>query len=274
MPVSASHNKAERISAWSGPAVSIRSACSSVTMSPAATITSPVPISKRSSAITRPKIRSYKESTTSLPLITARTVKPLDVPQSSILTIQSCATSTSRRVRYPELAVFSAVSARPLRAPWVELKYSRTFRPSLNDEMIGVSIISPDGLAISPRIPASCLICAAEPRAPECAIIQTELIGSPSRIVEIPFIISSATKSEQRDHTSTTLLYFSPWVIRPSRYCCSKVLTCASASETYFSFKSGVVRSAIPNEIPASHACPKPSVMRRSQKITVSFWPQ
>ena len=41
---------------------------------------------------------------------------------------QSCATSTRRRVEWPELAVFSAVSARPLQAPWVELKYSWTVR--------------------------------------------------------------------------------------------------------------------------------------------------
>ena len=45
--------------------------------------------------------------------------------------------------------------------------------------MIGVAMISPDGLVISPRMPASCLICAAEPRAPESDIIHTELIGSP-----------------------------------------------------------------------------------------------
>ena len=137
--------------------------------------------------------------------------------------------------------------------------------------MIGVSIISPDGFAIKPRIPANCLICAADPRAPECAIIQTELIGSPFLAVEIPFIISSATRSEQRDHTSTTLLYFSPCVIKPSKYCCSNVLTWASASLTYFSLSSGVVRSAMPNEIPASQACPNPSDISRSQKITVSF---
>jgi hypothetical protein len=65
----------------------------------------------------------------------------------------------------------SAVSARPLRAPWVELKYSRTVRPSLKFEMIGVSMISPDGLAIRPRMPASCFICAGEPRAPEWLIM-------------------------------------------------------------------------------------------------------
>jgi len=36
----------------------------------------------------------------------------------------------------PEFAVLSAVSARPLRAPWVELKYSSTVSPSLKFEMI------------------------------------------------------------------------------------------------------------------------------------------
>ena len=118
------------------------------------------------------------------------------------------------------------MSARPLRAPCVELKYSSTVRPSLKFEMIGVSMISPEGLAIRPRMPASCLICAAEPRAPESAIMQTELIGSPGlRPCGSTFIISSATFSVQLDQTSTTLLYFSPWVIRPSRYCCSYSLT-------------------------------------------------
>ena len=38
-------------------------------------------------------------------------------------------TSTSLRVRYPEFAVFNAVSASPLRAPCVEEKYSRPFKP-------------------------------------------------------------------------------------------------------------------------------------------------
>jgi hypothetical protein len=47
----------------------------------------------------------------------------------------------------------------------------RTVRPSLKFEMIGVSMIEPDGLAIRPRIPASCFICAGEPRAPEWAIM-------------------------------------------------------------------------------------------------------
>ena len=43
----------------------------------------------------------------------------------------------------------------PLRAPWVEMKYWRTSRPSRKFALIGVSMIEPSGFAISPRIPAS-----------------------------------------------------------------------------------------------------------------------
>jgi hypothetical protein len=64
----------------------------------------------------------------------------------------------------------SAVSANPLRAPCVELKYSSTFSPSRKFALIGVSMISPEGLAISPRIPASCRIWSIEPRAPEATM--------------------------------------------------------------------------------------------------------
>ena len=45
------------------------------------------------------------------------------VPQSSSTTTESMATSQSLLVKYPELAVFRAVSAKPLRAPWVDIKY-------------------------------------------------------------------------------------------------------------------------------------------------------
>ena len=141
-------------------------------------------------------------------------------------------------------------------------------------EMIGVSMISPEGFAIRPRMPASCLICAAEPRAPELAIIQTGLIGSPFFGVRMAFIISSATFSVQFDQTSTTLLYFSPWVMRPSRYCCSYSFTFSCASWISFSFAGGMMRSSLPKEMPALQACWKPIVISRSQKMTVSFWPQ
>ena len=72
--------------------------------------------------------------------------------------------------------------------------------------MIGCSMISPDGLAISPRIPASWRICAGEPRAPECDIIQTELVCRPISCRLISFIMAPATSSVQRDQASTTLL--------------------------------------------------------------------
>jgi hypothetical protein len=44
-------------------------------------------------------------------------------------------------------------------------------RPSLKFEMIGVSMISPDGLAIRPRMAASWRIWVGEPRAPEWLIM-------------------------------------------------------------------------------------------------------
>ena len=139
---------------------------------------------------------------------------------------------------------------------------------------MGVSIISPDGFAIKHLMPANCLIWAAEPLAPEWAIIHTEFTGSFSLVVDIFFIISSATSSEHFDQTSTTLLYFSPWVIRPSKYCCSKFLTFFSALDTRSALAFGVSRSVMPNDIPEIHAWLKPKAINLSQKITVSFCPQ
>ena len=55
-------------------------------------------------------------------------------------------------------------------------------------------------------MPASWRICAGEPRAPECDIIQTELVGLPTSCFVISFIIACATSSVQRDQASTTLL--------------------------------------------------------------------
>ena len=91
--------------------------------------------------------------------------------QAAFVIWTSCATSHNLLVKYPELAVFRAVSAKPFLAPWVELKYSSTYKPSLKLDIIGVSIISPDGFAINPLIPANCFIWACDPLAPESAII-------------------------------------------------------------------------------------------------------
>ncbi len=96
------------------------------------------------------------------------------------------------------------------------MKYCRTDRPSRKFVVIGVSMISPDGLAIRPRIPASCRICCAEPRAPESAMMKIELndgarmvslvSGSVYSSVEMSFIISLAIASATWAQMSTTLL--------------------------------------------------------------------
>ena len=95
------------------------------------------------------------------------------------------------------------------------MKYCSTFRPSRKFAVIGVSMIEPSGFAIRPRMPASCRICATEPRAPESAIMKMELNEScltslPSRSVTsmVPScaIIAFAMSSPARPQMSTTLL--------------------------------------------------------------------
>ena len=87
----------------------------------------------------------------------------------------------------------------------------------------------------------------------------------------ISAIISAATRSVHLAQVSTTLLYFSPWVIRPSRYCCSNSFTSSRVSLTIGHLVSGMTMSSLPNEMPALNASVKPSDMIRSQKITDSF---
>ena len=70
-----------------------------------------------------------------------------------------------------------AVSARPFRAPWVEMKYSSTDRPSRNDDRIGRGIISPRGLDTRPFMPAIWRTCCGLPRAPESTIMSSGLKG-------------------------------------------------------------------------------------------------
>ena len=70
----------------------------------------------------------------------------------------------------------------PFPAPWVEMKYCITFSPSRRLEVIGVSMISPEGLLIRPRIPASCRICCLLPREPESAMTNSGLSSLPSKL--------------------------------------------------------------------------------------------
>ena len=55
----------------------------------------------------------------------------------------------------------------------------------------------------------------------------------------MPSIIFWATTSVHCDQTSTTLLYFSPLVMRPSVYCCSYSFTLACASADQLPLGSG-----------------------------------
>ena len=70
----------------------------------------------------------------------------------------------------------------------------------------------------------------------------------------ISFIISSATRSVHCAQASTTLLYFSPLVIRPSAYCCSYCLTSSCVSLTSLALVAGTSMSSLPNEMPARAA--------------------
>jgi len=70
-------------------------------------------------------------------------------------------------VRYPDSAVLRAVSALPFLAPWAEIKYSIGVNHSRRDALIGSSIISPEGDATSPFIPAICVSCPHVPLAHE-----------------------------------------------------------------------------------------------------------
>src|SRR4051794_10539111 len=85
--------------------------------------------------------------------------------------ITFCATSASLRVRYPESAVLRAVSAGPLRAPGVDLKHSSARRPARELDLVGVSMISPGGLALRPRRPPGWRRWATLPGAPEAGIV-------------------------------------------------------------------------------------------------------
>ena len=77
---------------------------------------------------------------------------------------------------------------------------------------IGRSMISPFGLAIRPRMPASWRICLIVPRAPESAIMKIGFRRSKF------FSIASATSSVAAVHLSTTASWRSSWVIRPMSY--------------------------------------------------------
>ena len=86
-------------------------------------------------------------------------------------------------------------------------------------------------------------------------------------------IISSAMRSVDLAQASTTLLYFSPRVIRPSAYCCSNSSASFLVSATIDTFLAGMMMSSLPKEMPALAASRKPRPISWSANTTVAFWP-
>ncbi len=160
------------------------------------------------------------------------------------------------------------MSASPFRAPWVEMKYSCTVSPSRKLAVMGLSMMSPDGLAMSPRIPASWRTCCSEPRAPESAIMKSGLKG-----VKVS-ITWSDTSSVVRIQRSMILFERSPSVMSPRRYWPSICSTSFCARPRILSLSGGTTRSAIAMDIPARVAHSKPSVLRSSRSETVRECPQ
>ena len=160
----------------------------------------------------------------------------------------------------------SAVSARPLRAPCVEVKYSSTVSPSRKLAMIGVGMISPEGLAIRPRMPASWRICCVLPRAPESTIMKIgfrpaarprpacSLRRSGCSSCWSSASSAPATCSVAWAQMSMTLLYFSPLVISPSAYWPSTSSTVLRAASTTSFLLAGICMSSIAIETPAAVA--------------------
>ena len=134
-----------------------------------------------------------------------------------------------------------AVSARPLRAPWVEMKYSRTDRPSRKLDLIGRGMISPWGLATWPLMPAIWRIWSMFPRAPESTIMLMGLSGLALSVASISFWISALAS----DQISTSLLRRSSSVRMPRLYCVSALSASFSCFSRISAFLAGVLTSSI-----------------------------
>ena len=190
----------------STPAATSSSISTSPTSAPASASTVPLASTAAAASDRANTVFSTVASRTMTPLASGAAIgisRPRVVPQSSSRMMTSCDTSTRRRVRYPESAVRRAVSARPLRAPCVAMKYSATDRPSRYEEMIGRGMMSPFGLFTRPRIPAMLRTCSQLPRAPDVTMrLMVLSIGKFARIsaatsfvASVQILISSARRS-------------------------------------------------------------------------------
>src|SRR5258708_166169 len=105
MPLTSSQVRAERIFTSWMPACWMASTWVSSISVPRLTTTLLVAGSRRSSPAVRPRMRDASDATTVPASMMARILMPSLVPQSSAVMMQSCATPTRRRVRYPEVRV-------------------------------------------------------------------------------------------------------------------------------------------------------------------------
>ena len=111
--------------------------------------------------------------------------------------------------------------------------------------LIGRSMISPFGLAMRPRMPASWRICLNEPRAPELAIMKMGFSSSKLSC------IASATASVASVHLSTTASWRSSCVIRPMSYWSWISATSASKPARISPFSGGITTSFLEIVMPA-----------------------
>ena len=130
--------------------------------------------------------------------------------------------------------------------------------------LIGRSMISPFGFAMSPRIPASWRICLNEPRAPELAIMKMGFRWSRLSCIAWP------TSSVAAVHFSTTASLRSSWVIRPVSYCSWISATLDSNPSRIFSLSGGITTSFLEIVMPARLAKWKPSSLNASSTSAVA----
>ena len=104
-------------------------------------------------------------------------------------------------------------------------------------DRIGRSMISPFGLAMRPRMPASWRICLKEPRAPELAIMKMGFSSSRCSA------IASPTTSVASFHLAVTFSLRSSSEIRPMSYWSWISATCASKPARISCLLGGVMTS-------------------------------
>ncbi len=213
--------------------------------------------------------------TTSPPSMTARTVRPRSVPQSSSTMMQSCATSTRRRVRYPELAVFNAVSASPLAGAvgGVEVFQNRQAFLEVGDDRLLDDLTRGLGHQSAQCRPT----CAS---APATHAHRSGSSSTPSWWGRL-LLLADLLHHRAGDFVGATRPSVDHLVIALAGGDQTILVTAARTpsprpgwSRSRRPLLSGMIRSSLPNEMPAFAAWANPRPISRSAKITHSFWPQ